>query len=112
MSFYSKVAGTSKTNPDGINRQFLIRRYCKPGMRLIVKPEPDNPVDENAVALWVSTKVWFFFRADFQIGYIKQNLSGEISRHLGKGRQVRVAIANLTGGGDKPVGVNIHIDKR
>ena len=46
--FFSKVAGVSYRNEDGSSRQSIIRR-CHIGERLLLKPEPDNPVDPNAV---------------------------------------------------------------
>ena len=42
-AFHTKVAGVTKRNGDGTRRQSLIARYCKPGMPVILKREPDNP---------------------------------------------------------------------
>ncbi len=107
MAFFSKVSGTAHKNSDGFDRQFLIRRYCKRGMQLILKPEPENPYDKEAIGLWISVRVWFLFPTEFQIGYINQELSGELSRHRAKGGRVTVTIKNVTGGtGGKNFGVN------
>jgi len=47
--FYSKAKGVSHSNSDGTSRQEIIRT-CRIGELLELVPEPDNPVDENALA--------------------------------------------------------------
>lgn len=49
--FHSKVAGTTRQNDDGTDRQSIIHDHLKPGMELIHKREPDNPYDEWAISL-------------------------------------------------------------
>ena len=39
----SKVAGVSFCNDDGASRQRIIRRFCRAGKPLYVRPEPSNP---------------------------------------------------------------------
>jgi len=47
---YTKIAGTSHTNPDGTSRQKLIKKL-KEGASLDLVREPDNPYDKNAIKM-------------------------------------------------------------
>jgi HIRAN domain len=35
----------------------VIRAYCRPGMPLVLRREPENPYDSNAVGVWIRTRV-------------------------------------------------------
>jgi hypothetical protein len=112
--FHSKLAGVTAKNNDGKNRQNYIRTYCKPEMALILKREPDNPYDSNAVAVWINAKTFFFFSSEVQIGYLNSDIAGEIARHIDGGGIVKAKITEITGGTEKKksLGVNILIDKQ
>jgi hypothetical protein len=55
------VVGAAFKNADGSDRHAEIRA-CEPGERVFLIPEPDNPHDGNAVAVFTGREV--------QIGYI------------------------------------------
>jgi len=111
--FHSKVAGVTAKNDNGISRQEYIQTYCKPNMNLILRREPDNPHDSNAVAVLIKAKAFIFFSSEVQIGYLNSTVAKEISRHMDSGEYVNAVITEITGGGKgkKSFGVNILIDK-
>ena len=112
-TFYSKLAGVSARNPDGFERQRLIRSFCKPGMPLIFRREPDNPYDKNAIGVWIKTRVFFFFTKEIQMGYLNLDVAKELSKLMDRGGSVSGYISEVTGGTrDKEnLGVNIFIRK-
>jgi hypothetical protein len=112
-TFHSKVAGVSELNSDGSNRQKYINAFARSATPLILKREPNNPYDSNAVAVWLKARALLFFTSDVQIGYLSAEVAGEIARYLDKGGTVSATITEVTGGGrGKPTrGVNILIQK-
>lgn len=110
-TFPSKVAGVSASNSNGRSRQNYIRAFCKPGMPLILKREPDNPYDKNAVAVWIKARAMLFFTAEVQIGYLSAHVAAEIADHLDNGGRARAMITEITGGskGKPTLGVNILV---
>lgn len=105
----SKVVGVSHKNPDGTDRQSIIRDLCGAGCRLNVFREPNNPhsADGTAVSLWLTAR-----GRHWQLGYIRDGLSADVTEHLNKGGAVSVLVLEVTGGTqDKPSrGVNIQIE--
>ena len=105
----SKVAGVSFPNRDGSDRQTIIRRFCQAGMPIEVRLEPDNPVHENALALWVR-KNGLFGSKSFQIGYVRSELADELRELLVEGCEISAHILEVTGGGGgKYFGLNIEL---
>ena len=104
--FYSRVAGVSYSNKDGTSRQDYVKKYCKPGLYLVLRPEPDNPEDPEATAVFVRTD-----KGDLQIGYITSDANRTVSSDLADGETVSAKITEITGGSlQKPTrGVNIEI---
>lgn len=100
-------------NSNGRERQDYILAYCKEGMRIHLRPEPDNPHDKNAVGCWITARAFIFFTADVQIGYLPAEHAGEIARYFAAGGHVDCVVTSVTGGTrDKPtLGVNIEIRK-
>ena len=99
---YTKVFGVSHRNPDGSERQDLIRQ-CRVFDILSLRHDPENEHDSCAVEvhrLGVG-----------QIGFIGRHLNAEIVSHIEDGGQVYTRIIEITGGSsDKPtLGVNIEI---
>ena len=111
--FRTKVVGVSHTNPDGSSRQILIARYCHPGMPLIFKREPNNPVDPNTVAVWINIRFLLIFHPEVQIGYISADLAEEFAETIEASGRLQGWITDITGGTrEKPIyGVNILINK-
>jgi hypothetical protein len=56
-----KVVGANHPNTDGGNRRSEIA-FCDPGEKLELRPEPKNPHDEHAIAVYSARQ--------FQIGYV------------------------------------------
>ena len=112
-TFHTKIAGVTASNPDGTSRQSYISRYCRPGMPLLFKREPNNPYDPNAVAVYINARALLFFKATVQIGYLNEEVAQEIAHHIDKGQPVTGVINEVTGGsGNKPTfGVNILLTK-
>jgi len=83
--------------------QDAIRR-CRQGGRVILKREPENPYDENAVAV---------LREDGEkIGYLTRDNAVWVAEIMDEARQVEAKIERITGGTkDKPTrGVVIDVD--
>lgn len=103
MDIKTKVAGVTKSNPDGTNRQDIIYEQVTGYSDLYLKREPENPYDENAVAVYLA-------EGDIKLGYIKSALAEEISGKLARGVDIYVTDFEVTGGeGGKKVGLNIQI---
>jgi hypothetical protein len=77
----TKVAGVSHANSDGTSRQSVIAGLA-PGDSLILRREPNNPVDTDAVS--VSTK------GGAQIGYLSSERAAEMQSILKSAAIVRV----------------------
>ena len=103
-SFHSKIAGVSHANPDGTERQDIIKN-CKVGEVLLLLLDPDNPVSKTAVKV---SRV-----SGEQLGYLPSRLGGEVYRLLIKDQPVHAHISDITGGtSEAPTrGVNIRVTK-
>lgn len=108
--FYSKVAGTSHENSNGYSRQKIIKNNCKRGMSLILKREPDNPHDSDAIAVWINARGCLFSKK-MQIGYIESGIARDLSDKIDMGRKVEAKIEKVTGGtkAKETLGVNIEL---
>jgi hypothetical protein len=67
----TRIAGVFFRNTDGSSRQEAIQR-CQPFDRVVLRPEPENPYDANAMAIDSETGE--------QLGYLPAALAKEI-RH-------------------------------
>ena len=102
---YTKVAGVSFKNSNGVPRQWLISNYCRPGMRLTPIHEPYNKADKNAVGLYIKP-----FSRQVKIGHLKKELAAEL-HHLVNKYSFYVEITAITGSNTfaRCHGVNICI---
>lgn len=108
-SIRTKVSGVTFANPDGTDRQEIIRRYCRAGGELLLRPEPDNEHDDLAISVWVRTsqKAKAKWR---QIGYIKSDLVEDVHALYDTGNAVFSRILQVTeGGANRTLGVNIEV---
>lgn len=96
--FNSKVVGVTFGNDDGTSRQEIIKA-CNPGDDLILKPVPTT---EYPDAIGVFTK------SGKQLGHINAELAAELKSDY-PNNPMSVTVNNITGGGDKTYGCNIHI---
>lgn len=106
---YSKIAGVTMRNDNGIERQDIIAARCEEGDALALVREPDNEFDYNAIAV-------YHIGGDgkaFQLGYIGAELAEEMAERLDDGAPVTARITDITGGkpGKPTLGVNIEITK-
>jgi hypothetical protein len=72
-----QVAGVTHRNRDGSDRQRILKS-CRPGMRVTLAREPDNPVDPNAVVIRVA--------GGQQIGYLAADVAQWVAPWLGSGQ--------------------------
>jgi hypothetical protein len=84
--FFGHVAGESYRNADGSDRQRIIPR-CRVGELLVLKHEPDNPHDINAIRV--------LRQSGEQIGYLERELAGQVVSREAKGEQYHAAIAGI-----------------
>jgi len=108
----SKIAGVTYDDPvNHIPRQQIIRRFLRRGMELMPRLEPDNPHDENAVALWIVGKPFLGKPKEYHVGYVGAQLSQGIANYLRAGRSLMISVSEVTGGTfSRPTrGVNIVI---
>lgn len=94
-SFFTKVAGVSWY-------QAVVKK-CQVGDDLYLEREPDNPVDENAIAV--------YHPSGKQLGYIRANVAVDLALEMDDCVPIRAIVKDVTGGTpDKPmVGLNIEI---
>jgi hypothetical protein len=111
----TKIRGVTKRNPDGKNRQRIIRTWCNCGDALFLEREPNNPVDENAIRVRriVSTDIPDKPRLAEQLGYLSRDLAAELAPKMDRQGFVLMAmIREITGGEDgRSLGVNIQLEE-
>jgi hypothetical protein len=72
------VVGAAHPNKRGPTRRFGIN-LCRPGDPIELRPEPKNPADENAIAV---------FGHDIQLGYLRSERAAWFARVMASGREV------------------------
>ncbi len=73
---FTSIVGTQYPNPDGSSREECLAN-CVAGDRLLLNREPDNPHDQNAVAVWT--------QSGCQLGYLNRDLAAKLSPVLDHG---------------------------
>lgn len=96
--FNTKIVGVTFGNDDGSSRQAIIKK-SKEGEDIILKPVP---TDEYPDAIGV------FNKRGEQLGHISAELATELKNKYSN-NPMSVTINNITGGGDKNYGCNLHI---
>jgi len=107
-NFHTNISGVTYENPDRTSRQEIIRRFCKPGMPVVLIREPYNQYGDQTVGVWLNKLV---NKRIMQIGYIKSEIAEEIADQIDRGLVVLAEIEEVTGGTkDKPTfGVNLIV---
>jgi hypothetical protein len=102
FSLHTKIAGISRQNNDGTDRQ-LVARMCRVGDRLTLLPDPKNTHDEFAVKVCVESGE--------QLGYIKSDIAPPIHVMIRDGHRAYAVVTAITGdSAEKPtVGMNIEV---
>jgi hypothetical protein len=100
--FHTKIVGVSHRNPDGSERQRLIRD-CQVLETLELDHEESNPNDPNAVRVLRKTGQ--------QLGYLRAELAAEIVSKAKSGYRFVVFIKDITGNERKgqSLGVNLLV---
>lgn len=96
--FNTKVVGVTFGNDDGTSRQEIIRA-CKPGDDIIFKPVPTAEYPDA---------VGVFNKRGQQLGHLGADLAAELKSKY-PNNPMSVTVNNITGGGDKNYGCNLHI---
>lgn len=81
------VVGADYPNRRGPGRRFEIR-LCRPGDRVQLVPEPKNPADANAIAV--------FSERGVQIGYVTAERAPRIGQLIAAGHDVRAVFQSET----------------
>jgi hypothetical protein len=113
-SIHTKIRGVTKGNPDGGNRQQIIKQWCRSGDALFLVREPNNPVDSNAMQVRriVYGDTQDKYRLGEQIGYVSRELAEDLAPKMDFERFVLLAwIMNVTGEDSDSLGVNIQIEE-
>lgn len=112
-TFNVKLVGVTRNNEDGSPRQAYIRKFARHGMPVMLRPEPSNPYDKNAIGAWITATVFWVFKEAVQLGYLDSRLAEEISAHTKRGGTASARIIEITGGGEgmETYGVVIEITK-
>ncbi|WP_110642446.1 HIRAN domain-containing protein [Salinicola sp. CPA57] len=82
MEYSAIVAGTGFEGRAG-----RIRAFAKEGMSVVLKREPSNPHDANAIAVYITVARWYtlFRPVETQIGYIKARFAATLSKRMDAG---------------------------
>lgn len=93
MEYNVIVAGTGFEG-----RAARIRLAVRAGMDAKLVPEPGNPHDRNAIAVYVAVRRWFtlFLPTDIHIGYIKKDKAAFFTKKMAEGGRVLGATVKST----------------
>ncbi len=114
-SIHTKIRGVTHANPDGANRQDIIRQWCRSGDALYLVREPKNPADSNAIQV---RRIVCSDAPDKpvlgeQLGYLSRELAEKLAPNIDEHGFVLMAkIMDVTGGDyGRSLGVNIQIEE-
>lgn len=111
---HTKIRGVTKTNPDGIDRQDIIREWCRSGDALYLLRERSNPAHPNAIQVrrLVCPDDPDDPHVGEQLGYVSHELADDLAPEMDEHGFVLFAkILEVTGGEDGHIlGVNIQIE--
>src|SRR5436309_306860 len=88
QTFHTRIAGVTKQNADGTDRQALIKTLRR-GETLNLVREPNNPYDKYAIAVFRSSGV--------QLGYIPAG-DRRLADHMDMGGRVSAKVVKIGGG--------------
>ncbi|MBQ6395373.1 MAG: DEAD/DEAH box helicase, partial [Atopobiaceae bacterium] len=96
-SFNTKAVGVTFEGRQGVAERLA------PGEELFVMRDPDNPYDPNAIALVTMMGE--------QVGFLRRQIAAHIAPLMDGGVCYRAEVLDVTGGGDRSVGVNVHVSR-
>jgi len=88
QTFHTRIAGVTKQNADGTDRQALVKTLRR-GETLNLVREPNNPYDKYAIAVFRSSGV--------QLGYIPAG-DRRLADHMDMGGRVSAKVVKISGG--------------
>ena len=79
------------------NRNQLVQKYCKTGMKVRLVCEPENKHDTDALAVYLVVKSWIFRNESIhKIGYHPQNTrKSKLVKHLNDGGNVSTVVGYI-----------------
>jgi len=91
------VAGTGYLNTDGSERCKIIAKHISEKMPVILKRDPDNKYDSNAIAVYINTPKLFGLikNNQVQIGYIKAQAAKSISSRIDNGEKITAFVSSF-----------------
>jgi single-stranded-DNA-specific exonuclease len=92
--FFTKIVGVSFEG-----RQDVVAGL-NPGDPLALVREPENPHDPNAIAVRYGT---------LRLGFLKRDIASKLAPKIDAGDSYSATVGSITGGGERNVGVNIHV---
>lgn len=95
--FYTKIVGVSFEG-----RQDKVGGLV-PGNQLELERQPDNPHDPNAIAVRYGT---------LHLGFLKREIARRLAPNVDGGDRYVASVGSVTGGGDRHIGVNIHVRRQ
>lgn len=94
------------TNEDGQSRQEIIDYYVESGDDLDLVREPTNPVDKNAIAVYISKG-----NSKLRMGYLSADLAERYSAAIdNKSLTITLEVIEKTGETKGNLGVNCHFE--
>ena len=95
--FHTKVVGVSF----GLRQS--VAGGLSAGAQLELVRDPHNEADPNAIEVRYGS---------LQVGFIRREIAKRIAPKIDEGDRYSAVVADVTGGGEKHVGVNIHVRRR
>jgi hypothetical protein len=85
------LVGVTHDNYGGASRQAIIREHVRRGTSLIVEREPDNPFDDNAISLSVTSN-----GRQQRIGYVPKKIARDLAPRIDSGEEeIRVTVTEV-----------------
>jgi hypothetical protein len=96
-----KTAVVAGTGFEG--RAEVIRAHCREGSRVVLKRDPANPHDSNAVGVFLEVPRLFglFGKALRQIGFIKAHAAKSLAKRLDEGTVVYASVKSYWAPSDR-----------
>ncbi len=93
-SFYTKVVGVSFEG-----RQEIVAGLAT-GVPLELVRDPANPHDPNAIQVRYGA---------LQLGFLRREIARRLAPNIDAGERYSASVGSVTGGGERNVGVNLHV---
>ena len=92
--FFTKIVGVSFEGRQDVAGGLV------PGQALALVREPDNVHDAHAIAVRFGA---------LPLGFIKRDIAKRIAPNIDSGERYEATVGSVTGGGERNIGVNVHV---